>query len=141
MTAIEPGRTAYEARYAHTTLGPRGLGGPAWDDLPMDARAVWARVELAVREDIERLTLERDSLSEHVHNLMLAFFVLAESGHGGAIYDVKSWAKSGFRGPIPCTAGSLFRQWAADNSIAIVNGCMRFNLASGDSRTAEASGE
>lgn len=46
--SIDPGRTAYEARYAHTTLGPRGLGGPAWDDLPADARAVWARVEEAV---------------------------------------------------------------------------------------------
>lgn len=45
--SAEPGRTAYEARFAGFTLGPRGVS-PAWADLPEQARAVWRRVERAV---------------------------------------------------------------------------------------------
>lgn len=45
-TEVEPGRTAYEARFAGEKLGKRGVA-PAWADLPEDARAVWRRVEAA----------------------------------------------------------------------------------------------
>ncbi|MDO9443067.1 MAG: hypothetical protein Q7T73_19480 [Beijerinckiaceae bacterium] len=47
-TADEPGRTAYEARFAGHTLGPRGAA-EAWEDLLPVHQAIWARVEEAVR--------------------------------------------------------------------------------------------
>ncbi|WP_336488395.1 hypothetical protein [Methylobacterium nigriterrae] len=45
--AHEPGRTAYEARFAGMTLGPRGAA-PTWADLGPEAREIWAGVEAAV---------------------------------------------------------------------------------------------
>lgn len=47
-SAHEPGRTAYEARFAGYTLGPRGVA-EAWEDLLPVHQAIWARVEEAVR--------------------------------------------------------------------------------------------
>ncbi|GEP06866.1 hypothetical protein [Methylobacterium oxalidis] len=47
----EPGRTAYEARFAGFPLGPRGIS-PAWADLGPEARAIWAGVEAAVLSDL-----------------------------------------------------------------------------------------
>ncbi|MEA1834629.1 hypothetical protein U8607_21280 [Methylobacterium durans] len=49
----EPGRTAYEARFAGFPLGPRGIA-PAWADLGPEARAIWARVEGAVLRDFRQ---------------------------------------------------------------------------------------
>ncbi|MER2263550.1 hypothetical protein [Methylobacterium oxalidis] len=43
----EPGRTAYEARFAGFPLGTRGVS-PAWEDLGPEAQAIWASVEAAV---------------------------------------------------------------------------------------------
>ncbi|MBY0319122.1 MAG: hypothetical protein K2X72_10395 [Reyranella sp.] len=48
----EPGRTAYEARFAGETIGKRGVA-PAWADLPEDARAIWRRVEESMCEAVE----------------------------------------------------------------------------------------
>lgn len=45
--AHEPGRTAYEARFAGFTLGPRGVA-EKWEDLLPVHQAIWARVEEAV---------------------------------------------------------------------------------------------
>lgn len=50
VTAHEPGRTAYEARFAGEKQGPRGTVDP-WEMLPEEARAVWRRVETAVLAD------------------------------------------------------------------------------------------
>lgn len=47
-SSSEPGRTAYEARFAGFTLGPRGVA-EKWEDLLPVHQAIWARVEEAVR--------------------------------------------------------------------------------------------
>lgn len=52
QVANEPGRTAYEARFEGFTLGERGVA-PSWEMLPPVHRAIWARVEQAVRAVME----------------------------------------------------------------------------------------
>ncbi|WP_227439231.1 hypothetical protein [Methylobacterium sp. W2] len=47
----EPGHTAYEARFAGHTLGPRGVA-EAWEDLLPVHQAIWARVEEAVQASV-----------------------------------------------------------------------------------------
>jgi len=46
MTATDPGRTAYEARFAHARPGCF----VPWADLTPKAKAIWARVEAACSE-------------------------------------------------------------------------------------------
>ncbi|GEP11260.1 hypothetical protein [Methylobacterium gnaphalii] len=55
--AYEPGRTAYEARFAGEKQGPRGTVGP-WEMLPLSAqtRAERARDSLRVAEVRHPLT-------------------------------------------------------------------------------------
>jgi hypothetical protein len=58
MTALDPGRIAYEARFADA--GPRDFD--PWDSLEPGAKAIWARVEAAVGQSCEATMCEAAAL-------------------------------------------------------------------------------
>lgn len=61
-----------------------------------------------------------------IENLHIAFLVLAESGHGGGMAEVRRWFAAGASGPIPWPPGALFAAWAAEHDIYDCNGSMGF---------------
>lgn len=61
-----------------------------------------------------------------IENLRIAFLVLAESGHGGGMAEVRKWFAAGATGPILWPGGKLFEVWAAEHGIHDCNGAMGF---------------